>query len=102
AAKKIKSVPAQGTISKLTAGKKTATVKLKKQSGVSGYEIYSAAGKKGTYKKAKAIKTSASLDVIITKLKSGKTYYFKTRAYKTVGKKKVYGAWSAIKQVKIK
>jgi LysM repeat protein len=36
------------------------------------------------------------------KLKKGKTYYYKIRAYKTVNKNKGYSAYSAVKSVKIK
>lgn len=35
-------------------------------------------------------------------LGSKKAYYFKIRAYKVIGKKKLYGAWSSVKKVKIK
>ena len=38
----------------------------------------------------------------IKKLKSGKTYYFKARAYKTVNGQKVYTNYSTVKKVKIK
>ena len=33
---------------------------------------------------------------------SGKTYYIKVRAYKTVNGKKYYGNWSTVKKVKVK
>lgn len=36
------------------------------------------------------------------KLKKGKTYYVRARAIKTSGNAVVYGAWSAVKKVKIK
>ena len=38
----------------------------------------------------------------ITKLKKKKKYYFKIRAYRITSGKKVIGAWSKIKSVKIK
>ena len=34
-------------------------------------------------------------------LKNKKTYYVKARDYKTIGKTKVYGKWSAVKKVSI-
>ena len=37
-----------------------------------------------------------------TKLTSGKTYYFRARAYKMVGSAKVYTGYSAVKSVKVK
>ena len=36
------------------------------------------------------------------KLKKGKTYYYKVRAYKVVSGKKVYGKFSTIKKIKFK
>ena len=37
-----------------------------------------------------------------TGLTSGKTYYFKARAYKLVGSTKVYTGYSAVKSIKVK
>ncbi len=39
---------------------------------------------------------------VIKKLKKKKTYYFRVRAYRLEGKKKVYGSWSGTKKIKIK
>lgn len=36
------------------------------------------------------------------KLKKGKTYYYKVRAYKKVNGKTITGAYSAIRKVKVK
>lgn len=76
-------------------------VKLKWDScvGVTGYEVYKSTSKYGTYKKVKALKTTSFKN---TGLKSGKTYYYKVRAYKTVGTKKIYGAYSKIYTIKTK
>ena len=38
----------------------------------------------------------------ITKLKKGKTYYVRVRAYKKLSGKKIYGKWSKIKKIKIR
>ncbi len=46
--------------------------------------------------------TSSALSKKITKLKSGKKYYFKVRAYKSVDGSRVYGSWSSVKSVKVK
>ena len=64
-----------------------------------GYQIkYSA---KKNMKGAKTV-TSGSLSKKITKLKSGKRYYFKVRAYKTADGSRIYGGWSSVKSVKVK
>lgn len=101
AAKSGKPVPGS-TIVKLKAGKKKATVKWSKVSGAAGYEVYRATKKNGTYKKVKTIKKAKKVSFKNTKLKSGKKYFYKVRAYRTVNGKKVYGAYSSVKRVKIK
>ncbi len=75
------------------------SVKIKKLSGVKGYEISYAANKK--FKSAKK-KITSKTTITLTKLKKGKTYHVRVRAYKLDSKgKKVYGKWSNIKKVKI-
>ena len=86
-------------ISKVTAGTKSASVKWNKVSGASGYQIYVATSKNGTYKKVATAKNASS---VIKSLKKGKTYYFKVRTYKTVDGVNIYSAFSATKSVKIK
>lgn len=68
-----------------------AVVKWKKVSGVTGYEIYRAEGYMGKYKKVKIVTKNSTVSFTNTKLKKGKSYYYKIRAYKTVDGKKVYG-----------
>ena len=97
--------PLKVTLSKLTTKAKSITVNWKKAS-CSGYEIQYATNK--SMKKAKTVKVSAKkLNKKLTKLKKGKTYYIRVRAYKTYtpagGKAKTYyGAWSSKKSVKCK
>ena len=64
-----------------------------------GYQI-----KYSTKKNMTAAKTvtSGTLSKKITKLRSGKRYYFKVRAYKTADGSRIYGGWSSIKSVKVK
>lgn len=82
-------------------GKSTTYVNLKWDScvGVTGYEVYRATTKNGTYSKVATV-TAASYKN--TGLKRGKTYYYKVRAYKTVGNTKIYGSYSGVYQVATK
>ena len=67
-----------------------------------GYEIYRAASKKGTYKKIKTISKASTVKYSNTKLKKKATYYYKIRAYKKISGGKVYSTYSTIKSVKVK
>ena len=93
--------PAKVTISSLKKSGKKATLKWKKVSGASGYQIYMKTGS-GKYKLVKTIKKGTTVKCTKTKLKKGSKYTFKVRAYKTVNGKKVYGAYSKTKSVRIK
>lgn len=79
----------------------SATIKWNKISGANGYQVYYSTSKAGSYKK---LTTTSKTSVTYkgSKLKSGKTYYFKVRAYKTVGKTNIYGSFSPAKSLKIK
>jgi len=90
------------SISKLTTKSKKATIKWKKISGASGYQIYMATSKKGNYSKIKTITKGKTTTYTKTKLKRNKRYYFKIRTYKTVDGKKIYSSYSSIKSIKIK
>ncbi|MBE6775883.1 MAG: fibronectin type III domain-containing protein [Ruminococcaceae bacterium] len=84
--------------------KKEIVVEWKKVSGVTGYEVQYSTSKKFTKKTTKTvtIKKQKTVKTIIKKLKSKKKYYVKVRAYKTVNKVKVYGAYSKVKSIKCK
>ena len=55
--------------------------------------------KSGTYKTVTVNSKSATYKTL-TKLKAGKKYYVKVRAYKTVDGKKIYSSWSKAKSAK--
>lgn len=88
------------SVKKKSSGK--AALKWKKVSGASGYEIYMRTGSKGKYKLVKTIKKGKTVSYTKAKLKKKTKYYFKVRAYKTVGGKKVYGSYSKVKTIKLK
>ena len=82
--------------------KRSMTVKVTKNKKASGYQIRYSANKK--LKKAKKITVSGRNKTTyrIKKLKSGRKYYVQVRSYKKSGGKKIYGAWSNVKSVKVK
>ena len=68
-----------------------------------GYELqYAASSKFTSGRKTVKIKKNKTVKKTIAKLKKGKKYYVRIRAYKKVGKAKYYSEWSAVKTVKIK
>lgn len=71
-----------------------------KKVGVKGYVIQYSLNKK--FKKASKV-TVTKNKAVIKKLKSGKKYYVRVKAYKLNGKKKVLSKkWSKVKTVKVK
>ena len=64
-----------------------------------GYIVYRAASKNGTYSK---LADTSKKSYTSRKLKSGKTYYYKVRAYKNVDGVTVYGKLSSAVKVKTK
>jgi uncharacterized repeat protein (TIGR02543 family) len=63
-------------------------------SGRTGYEVWQATSLTGTYS---LIKTTTYTYFTHTGLTTGKSYYYKVRAYRLVGTVKVYGAFTAVK-----
>ncbi len=82
---------------------KQVSLKWKKVSDATGYEIYRAQGKNGKYKKIKTIKKTG-IETYVDKegLKKGKTYVYKIRAYKKVNGKTYYSTFSSEKSIKVK
>ncbi len=96
-------VPSKASLFKLTAGSKQLTASWKKVSGVTGYEVQCSTSKKFTKKTTKTVtvKKAKSKKTTVKNLKKGKRYYVRVRAYKTVSGKKIYGAWSTVKSIKV-
>lgn len=85
-----------------SSAKKKVTVKWKKVAGAKGYIISAATKKKGTYKTKLIVKGGSKKKATLKKMKSGKVYYIKVRAYQLSDKKKVAGKWSKAKRVKVR
>lgn len=96
-----KIIPMKTSISRVSAGKKKATVSYKKVSGISGYQVK--AGTNRAVTKGTKTKNTTKTKYTMNSLKSKKRYYFKVRTYYTTSAgKKVYSSWSGVKSVKVK
>ena len=102
AVKPVKKVTVKKQTVKVKAGKKKLTVTWKKDKNVSGYQIKIATKKNFKGAKTYTVKSYKTYKKVIKKLKANKKYFVKVRAYKTVGKSKVYGAYSAVRSCKVK
>ena len=90
-------------ISTLKGAKKKLTVKWKKISKATGYQVQVATDKKfKKNKKSVTISKNKTISKTIKKLKSKKKYYVRVRTYRKVGGKKVYSSWSSVKNIKTK
>ena len=89
-------------LKKVSAGKKKATVQWTKFENAEGYEIVYSLKSNFKSKKTVKINSGTTAKKVIKSLKSKKTYYVKIRAWRTIGGKKVYSGYSAVKKVKVK
>lgn len=78
------------------AGSGKLKITWKKVSGATGYQIYRSAQKNSGYRRIKNL-SSKSSSYTNSKLKNGKRYYYKIRAYKRIDGKTYYGKFSNIK-----
>ena len=101
AGKQVKVALDKPSISVKSSKKGYATISWKAVSGADGYQVYY--GKKAGSKSATTrLATTSKLSYSKSRLSSGKTYYFRVRAYKKVNGKNIYGAPCTVKGVKIK
>ena len=98
--KKTKIAKAKINIKLSSKKKKTITVKWNKVSNAKGYQIQYAMNKKFT-KNKKIVKTNKH-SMQIKKLKAGKKYFVRVRAYNITKGKKKYTKWSKVKNIKCK
>ncbi|WP_052404758.1 S8 family serine peptidase [Bacillus rubiinfantis] len=87
APKSVKAAKASSTSIKLSWGK---------VNGASGYQVYRASSKAGKYSSVKTVPSGKTVSFTNLKLTKGKTYYYKVRAYRVIGGKKVYSSYSAV------
>ena len=96
-------VPKKTKLTKVKAsGNGTVFVSWQKNKTVDGYQVQYSTNK--NFKKSvktKKVKDNGTISTTIG-LKKNKTYYFRIRSYKKVGKKTYYGSFSTIKKVKVK
>lgn len=93
---------AKTTISSLTAKSKGFTVKWKKNSKATGYQIQYSVSSKFSKAKTVTVSKNSTLSKTFSKLTGKKKYYVRVRCYKTYNGKKYYSAWSASKSVTTK
>ena len=79
-----------------------ALVNWKKVSNASGYAIQYSTSKKFKKPVTVKVKKAKTTSTTLKKLKKGKTYYVRVRAYKTVSSTNYYGKYSSFKKVRIK
>lgn len=91
---KVKSLKAKGQ-------KKKVKLTWTKVSGADGYVIYRSTKQNGSFKAVQTIKKGKTTTFTQKKLKTGRKYYYKIRAYRNVNGKKVYSTgYTAAKGVK--
>ena len=97
----IKVAPKKQSVKAKTAKKKL-TITWTKDSNATGYQVQIATKKNLKGAKTYTVKSYKTYKKTISKLKSKKKYYVRVRSYKTIGKTKLYGAYSTVKSYKVK
>ncbi|MDE6907819.1 MAG: S8 family serine peptidase [Lachnospiraceae bacterium] len=86
----------------LIVGNGKITASWNKINGASGYRIYRATTKDGSYTRLKTLSGINALTYADTTVKSGKVYYYKVRAYQKINEDLVFSAYSDIISKKAK
>ena len=98
-----KIVPKGTSITKLTRGKKSFTVKWKKQTiQTTGYQVVYSTSKSFKNPVYKSVNNKKAVSKTVTKLKKNKTYYVKVRTIAKKNGKTYYSAYSKTLKVKTK
>jgi hypothetical protein len=83
-------------------GKRKVKISWKWSVHQDGYQLQYAVNRSFTKQKKTLKKSTYASAAVVEKLKKGKTYYFRVRAYNKANGKKKYGKWSNVKKVKAK
>lgn len=78
---------------------KQAVIKWGKVSKATGYQVYRATSKNGTYKR---IATTAKTSYTDKSAKGGRKYFYKIRTYRRVSSKNYFSGYSSVKSVTVK
>ena len=79
-----------------------ARISWSKVAGADGYEIYYKKSSKDTYRKLKTVNNANVRICNVRGMKSGDRAYFRVRAFKKNGSKKVYSAMNKLKVITVK
>ena len=90
-----------GTTLQVDSGKQQEVIKIGKVKGADGYRIYMAESKTGKFTRIKTLKGRKNTVYTKKKLKTGKTYYFKVRAYKWKDGKMKWDSYSTVKKITV-
>lgn len=82
--------------------KKQVRLTWKAVEGAEGYVIQYASNAKFKSARKATVRKGTAVKKVIKKLKGGKTYYFRVRAYKTTDGRKVYTKYSSRRKAKVK
>jgi hypothetical protein len=81
---------------------KKVTVKWKKNSAATGYQIQYSYSSSFSSKKQIIVKKASTVSTTISKLTKNKKVYVRVRAYKTVSGKHYYSAWNGVHYITVK
>lgn len=90
------------TVKVVSNAKGQARITWSKVSGASGYEIYYKKSSKEKYKKLKTVNNANIRVCTVRGMKSGDRAYFRVRAFRKNGSKKVYSALNPLKVITVK
>ncbi len=93
-------VPSTPSVTATSASYSSIKISWSKVSGASGYKVYRATSSNGTYTRVYTATSGSTLSYTNTSLTTGKTYYYKVRAYHLEDGAKVYSSYSSVKSAK--